>query len=37
MLQIVGEKKRPMLQVVHTLGEALAELGVESPRFEPLE
>jgi hypothetical protein len=37
MLQIVGEKKRPMLRVVHTLDEALAELGVQSPRFEPLE
>jgi hypothetical protein len=37
MLQIVGEEKRPLLQVVHTLDEALAELGVQSPRFEPLE
>ncbi len=37
MLQIVGEEKRPMLQVVHTLDEALAELGVQSPRFEPME
>lgn len=31
MLQIVGEQKRPMLQVVRALDEALAELGVESP------
>lgn len=37
MLQIVGAEKRPMLQVVHTLDEALAELGVQSPRFEPME
>jgi hypothetical protein len=37
MFQIVGERKRPLLQVVRTMEEALAALGIESPHFEPLE
>jgi hypothetical protein len=37
MFQIVGESKRPLLQVVHTLEEALAALGVQSAHFEPLD
>jgi len=37
MFQIVGERKRPLLRVVRTLDEAYAELGIESPHFEPLE
>ena len=37
MFQIVGEKGRPKLQVAHTLDEALAVLGVQSPHFEPLD
>jgi hypothetical protein len=37
MFQITGEPKRPLLQVVRTLDEALAVLGVQSPHFEPLE
>jgi hypothetical protein len=35
MFQIVGEPKRPLLKVVRTLDEALAELGVQSPHFDP--
>jgi len=37
MFQILGEPTRPLLKVVHSLAEALAELGVQSPHFEPLE
>jgi hypothetical protein len=37
MFQIVGEKDRPLLQVVRTLDDALVALGVQSPHFEPLE
>ena len=37
MFQIVGERKRPRLQVVRTVEEAFAALGIESPHFEPLE
>jgi hypothetical protein len=37
MFQIMGEPRNPLLKVVHTLDEALAELGVQSPHFEPLE
>jgi len=37
MFQIVGEDTRPLLQVVHTMDEALAALGVQSPHFDPLE
>jgi hypothetical protein len=36
MFQLTGEDTRPMLQVVHTLNEALVALGVPSPHFEPL-
>ena len=37
MFQLTGEPTRPMLQVVHTLDEALAAIGVRSPHFEPLD
>jgi hypothetical protein len=37
MFQIVGESSRPRLHVVRTVEEALTTLGIESPRFEPLE
>jgi len=37
MFQIVGESKRPLLEVVRTMDEALAALGIQSPQFEPLE
>ncbi len=37
MFQILGESTRPLLDVVHTMDEALAGLGVQSPNFEPLE
>jgi hypothetical protein len=37
MFQIMAEPKNPLLKVVHTMNEALAELGVQSPCFEPLE
>ena len=37
MFQISGEHKRPLLQVVRTLDEALRTLCVKSPHFEPLE
>jgi hypothetical protein len=37
MFQIAGEQTRPLLQVVRTMDEAFAALGVQSPRFEPLE
>ena len=36
MFQIVGETTRPLLHVVHTLDEAFAKLGVQSPSFELL-
>ncbi len=37
MFQIVGEATRPLLDVVHTLDDALAALGIQSPQFAPLE
>jgi hypothetical protein len=37
MFQIMAEPKNPLLKVVHTIDEAFAELGVQSPQFEPLE
>ena len=37
MFQLVGERTRPLLKVVHTLDEALAALGIQSPQFEPLD
>src|SRR5579863_9782456 len=36
MFGIVRERRNPLLKVVYTLDEALKELGVPSPRFEPL-
>jgi len=36
MFQILGEDARPLLSVAHTLDEAFAALGVQSPQFEPL-
>jgi hypothetical protein len=36
MFQLAGERTRPLLDVVRTLDEALALLGVVSPQFEPL-
>jgi hypothetical protein len=35
MLQLLGERTDPLLQIVHTLDEAFAELGIPSPHFEP--
>ena len=35
MFQLWGESRRPLLQVVHTLGEAFAAIGIRSPFFEP--
>lgn len=37
MYELLGQRRNPLLQIVHTLDEALAELGVQSPHFEPLE
>jgi hypothetical protein len=37
MFQISGESKRPLLDVVRTLDEALAALGIQSTNFEALE
>ena len=37
MFQILGEATRPLLEVVRSVDEALADLGVQSPHFEPLE
>jgi hypothetical protein len=37
MFQIMTESTRPLLEVVHTVDEALAALGIQSARFEPLE
>jgi hypothetical protein len=37
MFQIAGESARPLLHVVRTVDEAVRELGVQSPHFEPLE
>jgi hypothetical protein len=37
MFQITGERSRPKLTIVHTLDEAFAVLGIQSPHFEPLE
>jgi hypothetical protein len=35
MFQITGEHTRPLLTVVHTMDEALAELGVQLKRAVP--
>jgi hypothetical protein len=37
MFQILSQRTRPMLIVVHTLEEAYLVLGVRSPRFEPMD
>jgi hypothetical protein len=37
MFQLVGEPTRPQLTIAHTMDEALALLGIQSPNFEPLE
>lgn len=37
MFQILAERTRPALSVVHTLDEAFAELDVQSPHFEALD
>jgi len=37
MFQLTGERTRPLLTIVHTMDEALATIGVQSPQFEPLE
>ncbi len=37
MFQTVGAGTRPLLEVVHTVDEALAALGMQSPHFESLE
>jgi hypothetical protein len=37
MFQIVGSDTRPLLHVVRSMDEALADLGVPSPHFEPLQ
>jgi len=37
MFQIAGESQRPYLEIVRTLPEAWAALGVQSPNFEPLQ
>ena len=37
MFQMLGESTRPLLEVVRTMDEALAALGVRSAHFEPLE
>ena len=37
MFQLLGETTRPKLEVVRTLDEALAALGVRNPHFEPLD
>ena len=35
MFQLLGEATRPLLQVVHTLSEALTAIGTPSPSFAP--
>jgi hypothetical protein len=35
MFQLLGEATRPLLQIVHTLGEAFVAIGIQSPYFEP--
>ena len=37
MFQTLGESMRPLLEVVRTMDEALAALGIQAARFEPLE
>ena len=35
MFQLLGDATRPLLQIVHTLGEVFAAIGIQSPYFEP--
>jgi hypothetical protein len=35
MFQLLGETRRPLLQIVHTLGEAFAAIGTQPPNCEP--
>ncbi len=37
MFQILGGSTRPLLKVVHSVDEALAELGAQSPQFKALD
>jgi hypothetical protein len=37
MFQLMGESTRPLLNVVRTMGEALATLNIQSSHFQPLE
>jgi len=37
MFQTLGESTQPLLEVVRTMDEALAALGIPAARFEPLE
>ena len=37
MFQLAGERTRPLLEVVRTVDEALAKLGVQSPKFDLLD
>jgi len=37
MFQMLGESTRPLLEVMRTLDEALAALGAQSAKFEPVE
>jgi len=37
MFEFLGEKTRPLLQVVHTLEETYAALGIKAPQFGPLQ
>jgi hypothetical protein len=37
MFQLAGERTRPLLEVVRTIDEALAKLGVKSAKFERLD
>ena len=36
MLQLLGEPANPLLEIVHTLDDVFAGLGILSPHFEPL-
>jgi hypothetical protein len=36
MFQILGENSRPSLTIVHSMAEALAVIGLDSPDFKPL-
>jgi hypothetical protein len=37
MFQLLGERTRPLLNVVRSLDQAWETLGIEHPKFEPLE